>query len=461
MTQPPYPPEPQGDPAQPQQPSQPGQVPPPHAPGQAPDAPTGQVPYAGPTGHVPYAPTGQVPYAGLTGPYAPGQVPDAPGGQALRTDRAGPVPTAGQVPYVPQNPYGAVPSPYGQPNPYAPQPPTAPSHLGVNGALQAYGAVPGGQQRPGAGAFGQSRPGTYGQQQPYPPQSKQPSWGVAQQGGGPGPGSGRRTGLIVVSPRCSPVPGHRSSRSPAATCRSCSRARPPRELAERDGHAERPADRRRRQPAWSSASSGAGTHRHHAAQLELAGPSEGPDPNVKPAGFINPPAGRACAVHEAGAELDRLHGEQAGREVRDDRGPARLRLAGRPGPHPQARQGARDRSPRLGTLFVNPGGPGEPGTTLAVDFQRTGLEQYDIVGWDPRGAGESTPVACENGAAVDQLMQLNQAPTNAAEKQALLDGWKTFGASCLAKSGALLEHIATVDTVQDLDMMRQLVGTEA
>ena len=91
-------------------------------------------------------------------------------------------------------------------------------------------------------------------------------------------------------------------------------------------------------------------------------------------------------------------------------------------------------------------------------FQRTGLEQYDIVGWDPRGAGDSTPVVCENGTAVDQLMQLDQSPDNAAEKQALLDGWKAFGASCLAKSGALLQHIATVDTVQDLDMMRQLVG---
>ena len=184
-----------------------------------------------------------------------------------------------------------------------------------------------------------------------------------------------------------------------------------------------------------------------------------PIPNVKPAGFINAPAGSGlarytkqavnwsdCTVNKQAVKCATI---AAPLDYASPDGQAiTLKLVKVPA----------TASPRLGTLFVNPGGPGEPGTTLAVDFQRTGLEQYDIVGWDPRGAGGSTPVQCENGAAVDQLMQLNQAPTNATEKQALLDGWKAFGASCLAKSGALLEHIATVDTVQDLDMMRQLVG---
>lgn len=182
-------------------------------------------------------------------------------------------------------------------------------------------------------------------------------------------------------------------------------------------------------------------------------------PAVKPAGFVNPPAGTGlarytkqalnwadCTVNKqavkcaaVAAPLD--YGAPDGQAIT-------LKLV----------KVAATASPRLGTIFVNPGGPGEPGTTLAVSFQRTGLEQYDIVGWDPRGAGGSTPVVCENGAAVDQLMQLDQSPDNATEKQALLDGWKAFGASCLAKSGALLQHIATVDTVQDLDMLRQLVG---
>jgi len=180
---------------------------------------------------------------------------------------------------------------------------------------------------------------------------------------------------------------------------------------------------------------------------------------VKPAGFINPPAGSGLARYTKQA-LNWSDCTVSKQAVKCASVAAPLDYAA---PNGQAItlklvKVAATASPRLGTIFVNPGGPGEPGTTLAVDFQRTGLEQYDIVGWDPRGAGGSTPVQCENGAAVDQLMQLNQAPANATQKQALLDGWKAFGASCLAKSGALLQHISTVDTVQDLEMMRQLVG---
>lgn len=114
--------------------------------------------------------------------------------------------------------------------------------------------------------------------------------------------------------------------------------------------------------------------------------------------------------------------------------------------------------PKVGSLFVNPGGPGYGGTELATRFTRAGLEMYDIVGWDPRGTGESTPVQCRNGAEVDALMALDQSPDNPQELKALQDGWRGFGMGCLEKSGPLLAHISTVETVADLDLMRQLVG---
>lgn len=116
------------------------------------------------------------------------------------------------------------------------------------------------------------------------------------------------------------------------------------------------------------------------------------------------------------------------------------------------------REPRLGTLFVNPGGPGASGKELAARFERTGLEQYDIVGWDPRGTGDSTPVVCYGPAETDALNNLDSSPDDAAERAALIRGYYAFGASCWEHSGELLEHISTTETVRDLDLLRQLVG---
>lgn len=114
--------------------------------------------------------------------------------------------------------------------------------------------------------------------------------------------------------------------------------------------------------------------------------------------------------------------------------------------------------PRLGTLFVNPGGPGGSGVTLAANFARTGLEQYDIVGWDPRGSGGSTPVVCTDDAGQDALHAIDFSPDDAAEDKALREANRAFGRQCLARSGALLQHISTLDTVKDLEFLRQLLG---
>ncbi|OYO18490.1 alpha/beta hydrolase [Enemella evansiae] len=116
------------------------------------------------------------------------------------------------------------------------------------------------------------------------------------------------------------------------------------------------------------------------------------------------------------------------------------------------------RQPRLGTLFVNPGGPGEGGRWLAAGLQRTGLEQYDIVGWDPRGTGASTPVRCTDPAQTDTLLAADSSPDDEAERAAYRQLNADFGRACLANSGELLEHISTVDTVRDLDLLRGLVG---
>jgi pimeloyl-ACP methyl ester carboxylesterase len=115
-------------------------------------------------------------------------------------------------------------------------------------------------------------------------------------------------------------------------------------------------------------------------------------------------------------------------------------------------------SPRLGTLFVNPGGPGASGTGLVDSFETKGLEQYDIVGWDPRGTGASTPVVCYGADETDAFNNVDLSPDTDAERTALIAATYEFDASCWEHSGVLLEHISTIETVRDLDLLRRLLG---
>lgn len=116
------------------------------------------------------------------------------------------------------------------------------------------------------------------------------------------------------------------------------------------------------------------------------------------------------------------------------------------------------KSPKIGTLFLNPGGPGGSGMDLVDGFETKGLERFDLVGWDPRGVGESTPVVCYGAKETDALNALDQSPDTFAERAALIDAYAAFGKSCWDHSGALLAHISTQDTVRDLDLLRGLVG---
>jgi pimeloyl-ACP methyl ester carboxylesterase len=113
---------------------------------------------------------------------------------------------------------------------------------------------------------------------------------------------------------------------------------------------------------------------------------------------------------------------------------------------------------RRGTLFINPGGPGGSGTSYVRYFDAEGLAAYDIVGWDPRGVGASTPVDCMGPADLDRYYALDSSPDNTSEQRIRVAAVQAFGQSCLKRSGELLNHISTVETVQDLELLRHLVG---
>ncbi len=125
-----------------------------------------------------------------------------------------------------------------------------------------------------------------------------------------------------------------------------------------------------------------------------------------------------------------------------------------------ARVKAAKRSERIGSLVVNPGGPGAPGADfvdqLASSLPKAITDRFDIVGWDPRGTGRSSPVDCGNR--LDYLFRPDAAPDNAAEYAARDAAARRFAQSCNLRSPDLIRHIATADTVQDLDRIRAAVG---
>ena len=124
---------------------------------------------------------------------------------------------------------------------------------------------------------------------------------------------------------------------------------------------------------------------------------------------------------------------------------------------------ATDPSQRIGSLVTNPGGPGGSGVDYVrqsgeTTFSDTLRAHFDIIGFDPRGVGASTPFTCENGAALDRLNALDPTPDNQSEIDALVAGAKEFDASCQQMSGALLPFMTTVDVAKDLDRIREALG---
>jgi pimeloyl-ACP methyl ester carboxylesterase len=122
---------------------------------------------------------------------------------------------------------------------------------------------------------------------------------------------------------------------------------------------------------------------------------------------------------------------------------------------------ATDPAHRIGTLLVNPGGPGAPGTVLANEasfvYDSDLLARFDIIGWDPRGTGASTPaVNCTDD--YDHYFGLDSSPDTAAERQALIDAGTQFGAACEQRDPKLLPYVDTVSSARDIDSIRAALG---
>ncbi|MFJ8042581.1 alpha/beta hydrolase [Kitasatospora sp. NPDC096147] len=187
-------------------------------------------------------------------------------------------------------------------------------------------------------------------------------------------------------------------------------------------------------------------------------PSPSPTPTPKPTGEADPElrqfygqqiAWAACADDPKTEKLDESTAQCARLRVPlDYAAPAgeTIELA-------LARRQTAQQGKRIGSLLLNPGGPGGSGVgmvTHGTEFGKDGLrESYDLVGFDPRGVGASTAVHCMDDRARDEF-----------DNSDVRDGTrgKRLADACAANSGKLLPHVGTRDAARDLDVLRGALG---
>lgn len=113
------------------------------------------------------------------------------------------------------------------------------------------------------------------------------------------------------------------------------------------------------------------------------------------------------------------------------------------------------------SLLVNPGGPGASGIGFGAYVAASAPDiaaAYDIVGFDPRGVGQSAPITCLTGAQTTALLRTDGTPTTPRQEAAYLAASKTVPDGCLALSPTLARNVGTDSTVRDMDILRGVLG---
>jgi pimeloyl-ACP methyl ester carboxylesterase len=114
-----------------------------------------------------------------------------------------------------------------------------------------------------------------------------------------------------------------------------------------------------------------------------------------------------------------------------------------------------------GSLVVNPGGPGASGVDFVVQAASSFAaltRTQDLVSFDPRGVGGSDPIRCTSSAGLDAYIHVDPAPTTTRGIAALVRSSKKFAAECYARNGSYLEHVGTIDSARDMDVLRAALG---
>jgi pimeloyl-ACP methyl ester carboxylesterase len=188
--------------------------------------------------------------------------------------------------------------------------------------------------------------------------------------------------------------------------------------------------------AASAAALGAAFLTVHAA---AAGPPPPPGIDWEPCPDLEPGQVVECATVTVPLDYDRPRGEQI-----------EIGLARRPAANPDE---------RIGTVLMDPGGPGVSGVKAVMNGRELpgeAGERFDLVGFDPRGVNTSTQVLCGEAALLDVLAIGVPADEGAFED--LEEANAALTEDCRERTGRLFDHVSNLETVEDMERIRRALG---
>jgi pimeloyl-ACP methyl ester carboxylesterase len=125
------------------------------------------------------------------------------------------------------------------------------------------------------------------------------------------------------------------------------------------------------------------------------------------------------------------------------------------------RKPATDPANRIGSVLTNPGGPGASGIQFLQGEAASMTvvnRRFDLIGFDPRGVGQSAPVGCFDGPQLDKFNALDSVLDDPQEKQLGIQADKDYVAACQQRSAKILPFVDTVSAARDMDLIRAALG---
>jgi pimeloyl-ACP methyl ester carboxylesterase len=134
------------------------------------------------------------------------------------------------------------------------------------------------------------------------------------------------------------------------------------------------------------------------------------------------------------------------------------------------RHRATNPSQRIGSLVINPGGPGEAGTALLGRdlgvLTSTVKQRFDVIEMDPRGVGNSGGFRCNGGAGDPNVVgagtgaKVDPVPVTPEGRKILVDADRGYAQACARAAGPYLGFIGTTSVARDLEQLRKALGDE-